>query len=800
MAKQAEIPNTLPLDQVRMKLCEALKALMPDATYPALSIIEQLYPDRAIVRDAEGTLWAYPYTIGEGEAVLLGERQAVRIEYVARQAVTHQRILQALDKQGWEWEVLVIKPGLGANSQYFPAETLQAAAPLFEGARVFCLDDAQHSKTGDKSAKQIVGWIDQARYVAGQGILGVLHLMPTADWLRANLMASHEKGKPDLYGLSIHARGEAVVRQVKELGDKAVQWFTKFVGPATVDVVWDPGTPGGFQRALNAHLTPEEDPMKERLLKILQAKRPDLLAGKDQAVMTEEELLALVDQASSPAPAATVKQASGLSEDERSVIQQARVLHWNAQAAARITESKLPEIMQASLRKRFLDALPAEGVEKGQAQITQAIEEERRVYDALSPQGKVAGLGYVHQAEVEGNFERLQAAMDKLFGIKDVKSDAPAFAGIRQAYEYLTGDEGVTGHRSIWTPERAAAMARAAQAFQANVPLDGGRYPLPGFVRIAQAQASASWPLILGNTLARRLAQDYAEVDYQESLIVSNKRRANDFRNLEIVRPQYPADLPTVDPENADYTERAALTEEGVSYAITTRGRIVSITRKTVLNDDIGAVIRTVKHEGRAARRTHAQVIWNLFINNATYDGDSKAWFHADHGNLGSVALTANSAGVTEMVAALNRLMAQTEPGSGKKLAGSWKRHKITLVVPPDIQDKAYQLNQSKGIPGGSNEGDNPVYAAFGNPENPERIIVNPLFTDASDWGLFRDPQEIEIIEVAYLLGQEQPEVFVADQQQIGQMFLADKTQFKIRHEYAAELSDFRGAEKNVVA
>jgi hypothetical protein len=40
----------------------------------------------------------------------------------------------------------------------------------------------------------------------------------------------------------------------------------------------------------------------------------------------------------------------------------------------------------------------------------------------------------------------------------------------------------------------------------------------------------------------------------------------------------------------------------------------------------------------------------------------------------------------------------------------------------------------------------------------------------------------------------------VANVPTVGQMFVADKLQHKIRHEYGADLVDFRGAVKAVVA
>ena len=825
---QAEIPNDVSLSAVRDAIYAALMALMPDATYPCLDVVE-CYPDRVVVRDAAGELWQYPYTItsgggAAGGTVTLGTRSAVEIRYVPSQEDQAQqsrlreiveaqlnvaraqtagcgdiRIMQAVDKGGWEWEVLIIKPGLGGNGQYFPPETLQQCAPVFEGARVFCLDDAQHTK-GDKSAKQIVGWLDQARFVAGKGVVGRLHLMPTADWLRQNLLDSHAKGKPDLYGLSVDAPGEAVMKQVRELGDKLVQWFTKILSPATVDVVWNPGTPGGFQRALNAISVSasqkEERQMLEKLLKILQAKRPDLHARIDPAAITEGQVLALLEEG----VVAQAQQGASLSDADKAVLKQARVMQWNGLVREQIDGSNLPEVMQADLRARFMDEPPAEPFEKAIEKVKQGVTAERTKLDKLGEEGKIKGLGTAHEVTTEGEAERLQQAMDKLFGLKDVKGDAPAFTGLRQAYERITGDVGVSGVRSSWDEGRQRRMVQAMRAFQANLGLDADGNPKEGFVRIEQSQVASGWPLILGNTMSRRLSMDYAEVDYGESRIISNKRRANDFRTLEVVRPQLPADLPAVNPETGDYAEAATLSEEGVNYVPTQRGRIMTISRKTILNDDLGAVIRIVRNEGRAARRTHARFVWNFFMANATYDGDALAWFHATHANLGSVALTADATGVTEMVAALQRLMDMTEPGSGEKLGGAWWNNEITLAVPSSLQAKAKQINQSQGIPGAANQGDNPVYGIFGDPDKPDRIVVNPLFTDVTDWGLFRSPREVEIIEVAYLMGQETPEVFVADQQTIGQMFVADKSQFKIRHEYGGELVDYRGAQKNVVA
>lgn len=815
--QQAQLPATLSIDDFREAVCAALAAFYQwdQQSYPPPYEVEDLFVDKVIV-EREGQLTQFPLTFGDGQKVMLGEPIRVEERYVpatvapasqvpAAQASLETRILQAIDAAGWEWEVLIIQPGMGANRQWFPADVLQASVGIFDGAQVFCLDDSQHSRTGDKSAKQIVGWIRNPEWrdaraaqagVAGgrAGVYGRLSLLQGADWLRVNLLDSHAKGKPDLYGLSVDApRCLATTKTVQQAeGPVPVQWFTKLLPPATVDVVWRPGTPGGFQRALNAdggQPTTEEDPMKERLLKLLQEKRPDLYAKVNQAEVTEEQLLTHLGEGLTPAQQAAP--AAVLNADDRAALDEAKRSGWNAKVAQAIFDSKLPEAMQTNLRGRFMDKV-------GEfAAVEQAIKDEKVVWAAVSQSGNVRGMGYSPDVTVEGEAERLQASLDKLFGVANT-SDAPPFRSIRQAYVQITGDTELVGRVSPGHQPRVERLAQAIQAYWQRGIGDPG-YENPGFVRVEQAQAAGNWPTILGNTLYRRLAMEYRAVNYYEDRIISNRRRATDYRTLEVQRPQYPADLTSFNPETNDYPEAATLGEEQVNYAVTTRGQLITVTRKTIMNDDLGAVARLPRLFGRAARRTFARSVWNLFMANATYDGDAVAWFHASHNNLGATALTADGTGVTALTTRLNALMAQTEPGSGEKLGGAWWAAKPLLVIPTQLQTIAKQLNQSDGIPGTANNGDNPVRGLFGNPDNPENILVIPLFTDTNDWGLFRQPTDMDTIEAAFLNGQETPELFIADQQNVGQMFVADKLQYKLRFEYGVELLDFRCADKSVV-
>jgi hypothetical protein len=65
---------------------------------------------------------------------------------------------------------------------------------------------------------------------------------------------------------------------------------------------------------------------------------------------------------------------------------------------------------------------------------------------------------------------------------------------------------------------------------------------------------------------------------------------------------------------------------------------------------------------------------------------------------------------------------------------------------------------------------------------------------------LIADGGEVELLEGAYINGQREPEFFVADNPTVGQLFVADKIQYKSRHEYEFEIADYRGFDKSVVA
>jgi hypothetical protein len=740
--------------------------------------ISEVYDTYLIYEDeTQGKLYRADYTIGDDNKITLGSPIEVvrKVEYVPLSAAG--RLLAASGEKnsadyGYKWRVQVVEYGMGKDGRInWPKEPLVAALPLYENAKVFALTDSQHMATQKpfgKSVREIVGWLKNA-VDTGTGIEADFFILKSAQWLRDALVDSHERGNPDLLGLSHDVSAKAISK--RDSSGKTYKEPVEIVA-VQVDVVYDPTNNGKFIRMAAAVGQGGENEMFEKLMAALAKARPDLhkeiMDGIANKTLTEDQALEKIG-------AATIRDAGGDDKNKKLVaaivdgikkivvvddrtsagLDEVKLLAAGITLDRELETSKLPATVQANIRKQF-----EKKVFKTE-DLQAAIVDAKKMVDELTGSGNVTGSGGNGRIEVaRGSVEKLQAAFDGMLGVKvDAQfKDIKPITSLRAAYVEMTGDVDVKGY------------------------LDPAQTS-----RLVAAYGSTSFSYVLGNTLYRRLVQDYREMpDYGLSLIVGNNiRNARDFRTMESVRVGYIGDLPDVDPEAEDYVDLAEVGDEEITYAINQKGGLITITRKMIINDDLRAVQKIVSRAPRAARRTLAKRCWAHFINNATYKGDSKAIFHADHANLGASAY-----GITTALAAKTAMAQQTEPDSGERLM----LRPVSVVFPSELYGIVKNVNdfnpQAVAIADG-----NAMYGFFAK----EKMFENPFMTDVSDWMMFADPNEVEILELAFLNGQQEPEMFIADQNAVGQMFIADKIQYKIRHEYESEVPDYRGSYKAVV-
>jgi len=724
------------------------------------------------------------------------------------------------DDTGLVWEAVLIAPGLslGAPRFFWTEEVLSASAELFSGVDVcayeLTADFFSHLPIPNVTAMEEVkryltarkvGWIEKTWYEPGVGIKGIIRFVPEHAWLPRTLSQGMQSGNEDVLGLSIDAR----VRGVEVvIDDWAVIWVVKIVGASSVDVVTRPAAGGKFLRAV-AGLYEEEKLMdRDKLIKLIQEVRPDLLDGKDPTQLGDDEILAAARQAMEP-PKANEKDpgsnagnagdgdpnraAQGLTIDQiREEIAKAALESEQRAACGQmlrdvLESSGLPEMTVARIRTNFT------GRNFTRDELDAAVKTEREYLAAMSvPESMFQVPSQVRVSGGIGQRQKIEMAVDSVFGLTpehiktlsglrrldgkpvfgdlraaqdyDAIRNIPMPCGIRELYLMLTGDTEIRGMFD--------------------------RQGLPADLRAAQDITSGTFSFILGNTLSRRLVVDYLAANYREDLLVSIRKPVRDFRTQEAVMVGYFGDIATVDPEAADYQEIAAVTDEESTYAILQKGNILTITRKTIINDDMTLVQRLVSRLGRAARRTHAKYVWSFFVNNANCS-DGTAWFTNPHGNLGAAALSFATA-----ITAYQALAKMTEKDSGEIIGLlDDPNTRPTLVYPVDL------------MPTGESIVNDEFYYSANDlttkTRNPLRGKLSgfmaSFLSDANDWGMILPSSVVDIVEMGYLNGRQEPEMFLADSPQAEQVFVADKIRYKIRHEYAGALIDYRSGYKAIV-
>lgn len=365
--------------------------------------------------------------------------------------------------------------------------------------------------------------------------------------------------------------------------------------------------------------------------------------------------------------------------------------------------------------------------------------------------------------------DKCQLALAKLFVPEFDTEGIPAFKDIREAYVTLTGDSDISG---MFRPKNVHEDLRARQDF-----------------------SSSSFPFALQNALNLSLSKMYADFPFREEILISEKKEVRDFRKIKSIQFGYFEDLPDVDPETEDYESLSSYEDSEVEYGLGQKGAVIFVTRMVIINNGVDVINAMTKRMARAARKAHARYVWNFYINNALCP-DGTAWFTAPHGNLGSGALT-----VSNLAAGITALANMEEPGQSPiKLGLNLATLNWRLVVPTAMWTTAIQRNQEEHyytLNDLTSKTTNPCYRLFG--DYNERIVTPPFLTDADDWGIIRNKEDVPIVEMSYLHGHEEPELIVSDGPKAEHVMVADKIGYKIRHEYGGSLVDHRGGYKSIV-
>ncbi len=252
----------------------------------------------------------------------------------------------------------------------------------------------------------------------------------------------------------------------------------------------------------------------------------------------------------------------------------------------------------------------------------------------------------------------------------------------------------------------------------------------------------------------------------------SRETSASDFRPHQLAgltgTPEF-----LVVAENAEYTY-ASFADIGDSFKLWTAGRIISLSRQLIINDQLGLFGDMAGQLGRGAALHEANSVWATLLGNPLL-GDGIALFHATHGNLAA-------AGTALSVASLSAARAAMRKQKDRDGVTPINVTPKYLIIGPDNETEADKLLTTiQATQVGS------VVPSF---IRTLTVIVDPRITDYS-WYLMADPALVPVLQHAYLRGQRG----IYTDTRVG--FEVDGVEYKGRLDFSAAARGFQGAYKN---
>ena len=272
---------------------------------------------------------------------------------------------------------------------------------------------------------------------------------------------------------------------------------------------------------------------------------------------------------------------------------------------------------------------------------------------------------------------------------------------------------------------------------------------------IKAAFSTVSLPGILSNVANKKLLQAYnAQPIIATKLCTTGD--LTDFKENERFRLTDVGDLTPIGADGE--IKDSALTEENAKNQLDTYAKKFCLTRKMIINDDLGAFLKVPTAMGNRAARLVDQLFFKRLMSNPTCV-DGKALFSTGHRNLLSGANSALSA--DSLKKAIQMFIDQTD-ADGQPISVE----PSILLVPTALKHLAIELTRGATLmmSGGT---ENTIRPAINVLADENLSIVSspylgnknyPNYSEAS-WYLFGKPGTVDTFEIGYLKGKRTPTV-----------------------------------------
>jgi hypothetical protein len=773
--------------------------------------------------------------------------EKVSAESAAQESVHFDAHMLESTDQGKTWEVVLIEAGVSKNGVNYSEELLKKSVPLFENVKAFAyefkgdmgalldhLPDNVRNQLPRGAAKNLVGDYSNARFgeftrpdgSIGKGIIAKFHV--AASWLRDLASNAWKAGRRNLFGFSIDALADVQDKIVEGYGK--VRDVLRFQKLDEVTVVTSPGAGGVLLNLVESDRKRlKESKHMEQIWKYLKENFPAYLDGIsiDEAKISESADVILGVLAKVQADLKTKESASGKTNGKQEV------------TAADVQKMVNDAIGRYDVTKIVTDTLTAtENQRKQESDARKASRDllERKVKESNLPEAEqlevieLYGTQNLDEAGINRVIARKQAKLDQLAGagayypnqtresavkvtqdqedkwgyavegmlIGKMVNNVRPFHSLHESYTKITGRHGNPGQMGAWIMNELAHATPPPMALYLKESyqevLDDHRAHLRESrlslgVRVQEDNlATTSWTEILGANLYKAMLKAYENQDFSDwRKIVSNIASVPNFQTQRRQRMGGFADLATVS-ELGTYQEFTWPGDEEVTYSVSKYGNLAPLSMEALVNDDLGALRQIPQRIGLASARTLYKFVFDFIRTNPTMDYDSVALFASAHGNSGSTALA--DAALDDRIFAMAD---QTELSSGEVLMNLRPKY---ILFPNELERTAWEvISATVSSTNARTETVDNWYTTFG--LIPIRV---PYWSDATDWALVADPTIWDTIEIAFLQGRQEPEIFIQDAPTIGSVFTADKITYKVRFIFGGDVLDHRAFDKSTVA
>lgn len=229
---------------------------------------------------------------------------------------------------------------------------------------------------------------------------------------------------------------------------------------------------------------------------------------------------------------------------------------------------------------------------------------------------------------------------------------------------------------------------------------------------------------------------------------LARKVTASDFRTQSMLQLGNMGNLQKVS-ESGEITATTR-GEAKEAWGLETYARIFALSRKALINDDLGAFADFASEAGRAAANTVADLLVSTLTQSSGAGpvmGDTVRLFHADHGNLSAEGLAIDEGSVS-----MARVAMMTQTGIDGQTLISVRPD--TLVVPPSLLTQAEKFVASI----------QPIATSDVNPfQGKLAVVCEPRLEAVSPWDWYLADSRLAALVLGGLAGNEGPQIASRD-------------------------------------